>query len=395
MRILYMVGGFSSTDAIILSKCVQSGLDTYLLYTRPEAADSTLLKGVNTFWIDLSRFRYLPKIFRWFIFGYEVTSVARKIKPDVILCQGIQGHGLLSVLSGIRPIVLMPWGSDWAIVAHKNAMMRLLSRYVINRADLVQIDCEIGKSTILELSGGKVKPDSVWVFPQGIELGTFKPDSEKGQSLRRELGWADKKILIMTRQLKAVYGVDIFLKALSRIVRQDGDVRAVIVGGGPLEGELKILSASLGLADFVRFTGRVNRDELATYLNTADIYVSTSYSDGTSLCLLEAMAAGLPAVVTDVPANLEWITDGYNGCVARRGCPEEVTEALSKLLKDPEAWKRFGLRSLRIAKERADWDKNFDKFLRMFDLLLRKQGKLSEVGMLRHPEASQSDSASI
>src|SRR5262249_50114052 len=172
---------------------------------------------VNTFWIDLSRFRYLPKIFRWFIFGYEVISVARKIKPDVILCQGIQGHGLFSVLSGIRPIVLMPWGSDWAIVAHKNTMMRLLSRYVINRADLVQIDCEIGKNTILNLSGGKLQPERIWVFPQGIELGTFKPDSEQRQALRGQLGWADKKILVMTRQLKSIYGIDIFIKALDTI----------------------------------------------------------------------------------------------------------------------------------------------------------------------------------
>jgi L-malate glycosyltransferase len=395
MRILYMVGGFSSTDAIILNKCVQSGLETYLVYTRPEAADSKVLQEVNTFWIDLSRFHYLPKLFRWLIFGYEVISVARKIKPDVILCQGIQGHGLLSVLSGIRPIVLMPWGSDWAIVAHKNTTMRLLSRYVINHADLVQIDCEIGKNTILNLSGGKLQPDRIWVFPQGIELEIFKRNTKERQSLRTKLGWADKKILITTRQLKGIYGVDIFLKALSTIVRQDGDVRAVIVGGGPLEGELKILSASLGLGDFVRFTGRVNRDELATYLNAADIYVSTSFSDGTSLCLLEAMAAGLPAVVTDVPANFEWIIDGYNGCTAKRGCPEEVAQVLLKLLKDSETWKRFGHRSLRIAKERADWDKNFDKFLRMFDLLLQKQGKLSELGTLRQSEASQSDSASV
>src|SRR5262249_49407376 len=188
MRILYMVGGFSSTDAIILSKCVQSGLETYLVYTRPEAADSKVLKEVNTFWIDLSRFRYLPKLLRWLIFGYEVISVARKIKPDVILCHGIQGHGLFSVLSGIRPIVLMPWGSDWAILSHKNTMMRLLSRYVINRADLVQIDCEIGKNTILNLSGGKLQPEFIWVFPQGIELEIFKPNTKERQSLRTNLG---------------------------------------------------------------------------------------------------------------------------------------------------------------------------------------------------------------
>src|SRR5262249_52641323 len=270
--------------------------------TRVSPADFGVLKSVNNTWIDVSRFNYLPKLLRWLIFGYETISIVRKVKPDVILSQAIQGHGLLSVLSRIRPIVLMPWGSDWAIEAHKNSVMRLLSRYVVNHIDLVQIDCEVGKRTILELSKGKVKAADIFVFPQGIELDIFKPKPEIRKSLRDQLEWNDKKVLIMTRQLKPVYGIDIFLKALAQIVKEFPDVRSIIIGDGPLEVELNNLAYSLGLGDSVRFTGRVDRQELVNYLNAGDIYVSTSYSDGTSLCLLEAMAVGLPAVVTDVPA---------------------------------------------------------------------------------------------
>ena len=64
---------------------------------------------------------------------------------------------------------------------------------------------------------------------------------------------------------------------------------------------------------------------MPAYLNAADIYVSTSLSDGTSLSLLEAMACSLPVVVTDIPANKEWITDGHNGFLCCRknrvSCP--------------------------------------------------------------------------
>jgi glycosyltransferase involved in cell wall biosynthesis len=375
MRVVYMVGGYSSSNDIFLHKFLRYGVDTHVIYTRFAPADSAVLQRVNASWVDVSRFGSLPKALRWLIFGYEVASRVRQIKPDVILSQGIQAHGLLAVLSGIRPVLLMPWGTDWAITAHKSFAMRILSRYVVNHVDLVQIDCEVGKRTVLDLSGGKLRPEQIWVFPQGIELDIFNPRPEARRVLREKLRWCDKKVLVMTRQLKSIYGVDIFIRALEIVVREQPDVRALIVGEGPLEAELKELTALLELCEFVKFIGRVDREELVNYLNAADIYVSTSYSDGTSLCLLEAMATGLPAVVTDVPANREWIANGYNGFTARRGDPREVAAALLKLLKDHSLCRTFGSRNLAIAKERADWDKNFDKISKMFDLLLHKGKK--------------------
>ena len=373
MRIVYMVPGFSSTDVIIVNKFVQYGLDAHVLYSRPVPANHEVLKKVNTHWINLNRFNYLPKLCRWVIFTYEAISILRKTNPDVILAQGIQAHGLLSVLSGVRPILLMPWGSDWALVAHKNILMRLLSRYVVNRADLVQIDCETGKNSILELSAGRLQPEDIWVFPQGIELDIFRPVPSGRDVLRQQLGWIDKIIFIMTRQLKAIYGIDVFIKALKLALQRDEDIRAVIVGDGPLESELKVLSLSLGLGNIVKFTGRLDRRDLVEYLNAADVYVSASYSDGTSLSLLEAMAVGLPAVVTDVPANLEWVKDNYNGFTAKRGSPQSVSEAVIKLAKSDDLRRCFGKRSCQIAVERADWDKNFDGFMKMFHLLVDKK----------------------
>jgi glycosyltransferase involved in cell wall biosynthesis len=376
IRILYMMPGFSSTEVIIMKKLVQNGFDTHLLYTRPIEGKDEVLNKLESYWIDLSRFRYLPKPLRWAVFGSEIIRYIRKVKPDVILAQGIQAHGLLAVLSGVRPILLMPWGSDWAITAHRNLLMRLVSKYVVNRCDFVQIDCEVGKRTLLEISGGNIRPEHVWVFPQGIELDIFQPQREGRDVLRAQLGWADKKILIMTRQLKPVYGIDVFLKALAMAVRTDGDIRAVIVGEGPLETDLKQLSSSLGLEGIVKFVGRLDRRVLVSYLNAADIYVSTSHSDGTSLSLLEGMAVGLPVIVTDVPANLEWIKDGYNGFVAKRGNSASVNEALLKIVGSEELCRRFGERSIQIVRERADWDRNFDQFVKMFRILVSRSKHL-------------------
>ena len=89
------------------------------------------------------------------------------------------------------------------------------------------------------------------------------------------------------------------------------------------------------------------------------------------------MAVGLSAVVTDVPANLEWIENGYNGFVARRGFTDDVAEALQKLVNNSSLCRTFGDRNVTIAKERADWDKNFDKMLRMFEHVLQRDNRFA------------------
>lgn len=111
---------------------------------------------------------------------------------------------------------------------------------------------------------------------------------------------------------------------------------------------------------------------MPAYLNASDLYVSSSLSDGTSLSLLEAMACGLPVVVTDVPAILEWVADGENGLVVPRQSIEELAEAIVHLLENEDLAIEMGNKNLVIAKERADWNKNFQKLVQIYEKLLTK-----------------------
>ena len=84
------------------------------------------------------------------------------------------------------------------------------------------------------------------------------------------------------------------------------------------------MSNELGIGEKVFFPGWIDKKEMSNYLNAADIYVSTSFSDGTSCSLLEAMACSLPVVVTNIEGNLEYIKDGVNKIIA---------DKINKLLK--------------------------------------------------------------
>lgn len=92
--------------------------------------------------------------------------------------------------------------------------------------------------------------------------------------------------------------------------------------------------------------------------------------DGTSTSLLEAMACGLPVVVTDIPSIMEWVEEGYNGYLVPRRDSVSLAAKIVQLLRDEKMQERMGRRNLRIAQVKADWDRNFEKLEEMYQLLV-------------------------
>ena len=109
---------------------------------------------------------------------------------------------------------------------------------------------------------------------------------------------------------------------------------------------------------------------MPTYLQKSDIYISTSKSDGTSLSLLEAMAVGMPLVVTDIPANMEWVKQDFNGSFIEPNNSESIVNAIDKMLLSPKLTREMGLRNYLISQKKADWNTNFDKLLKIYQRIV-------------------------
>ena len=115
-----------------------------------------------------------------------------------------------------------------------------------------------------------------------------------------------------------------------------------------------------------RVQGRLGAGALAGELRAADVYVSTSRSDSTSVSLLEAMACGIPPVVTDIPANREWITEGRNGLLVPPGDPVRLAEALRRMIGDRELATAVRDLNVGLVRERGLWRDNMEKVERAF-----------------------------
>ena len=311
----------------------------------------------------------LHQEFRFLYYQYHLIKIIKKFQPDIIHAGWIQFDGLIAALTGFKPILIMPWGSDIHTIPFSSKKMFNRTKFVINQSSHIYCDCLHIKKKISEIVDFDEKQISI--FPQiGINLALFNPKRNRDYILKN-LNWQNKRVIIMTRSFYHVYGIQFFIMALPKILNAHPDTRVIMVGTGPDKEQIKEIVDSLDLEEFVHFTGFVPNEELAYYLNAAEIYISTSKSDGTSLSLLEAMACKLPVVVSDVPANCEWIQDGINGFIVPRSKVNPISDKINSLLSDKSLAEKMGKLNYNIAVEKGNRDINFSKLEKTYQDLTK------------------------
>ena len=308
MRVLYLTTGRSIHDYRFLAKLAEKNYEVYYLSLTNEVKKYEI-DGIKSFFLEcnctseMSFFNKMLFGFWEYIRAYKrFRNILNDLKPDILHAGWIYSTGLMAAVSRYKPFLLMPWGSDILILPNKSVFFKKLSQYVIKRADMVTCDAQIVKQKIIKLAN--YPEERIIVFPWGIDLSLFCYSEELRISTRKELGWEDKKIVIMDRYFEPIYGIEYFLNALPKVVNEIPEVRILLIGSGSLEKNFRKKINDLNISKNVIFLGKIPNQELPKYLNASDLYVSSSLSDGSSLSLLEAMACALPVVVTDVPAIL-------------------------------------------------------------------------------------------
>lgn len=154
-------------------------------------------------------------------------------------------------------------------------------------------------------------------------------------AVRARLGLsAEDFVLVCTARLSKIKGIDILLSAMAKVVHGGTSCRCIIVGDGPLREDLSRQMRDLDLRGHVFFEGF--QEDVRPYLQAASAFVLTSHREGLPLSIVEAMACGLPCVVTNVGGNAEAVTHKLHGFVVSPGSVAEVADAISYLAKHPE-----------------------------------------------------------
>jgi len=288
----------------------------------------------------------------------------RRIRPQVIHAGPVQTGAFFCALAGCRPLLVMSWGSDVLVTPERSRWLRWVTRYTLRRAERVLTDCAAVRERVAALSG--FPPERIVTLPYGIDLSAYE-ESAPRLGLRDRLGWQGCRILISIRSLEPAHGAMVLLEALRRILPELPDVRVLMLGDGTLRREIEARVREEGLQERIHLGGQVAEELLPAHFREADLYVSAAFSDGTSVSLLGAMAAGLPVIVTDGPGNREWVSPGVNGWLTPPGDAEALAQALREALALEDSGRlRIGVSNSGEVRERADWGRNFGRLLEAY-----------------------------
>jgi len=300
----------------------------------------------------------------------EIMRLTRKIRPSIIHAHYVNVFGVLAGLyarlTRFRPVVLSAWGPLG--LRSSKGLQRLLIKHSLKKADMVLVHSEVVKQTVIALGAF---PKKVLAFSWGIDLDKFYPQRDSTK-IKKELKLGNCPVVISVRLFEPVYNVECLVNAIPLVLTQISNAKFIIAGTGSLEHRLKRLAQNLGVYDSVRFVGYVPHEKIPEYLCASDVYVSTSLADGGtcgSVSLCEAMACGLPVVITDIPANRECVKDGWNGYFIPPKNSKVLAERIIDILSN-EKKKDFGKRNYRLARKILDQKKSMKKIEKLYESLI-------------------------
>jgi L-malate glycosyltransferase len=303
----------------------------------------------------------------WQVGSAQLAGILSDLNPDLVHAGPVQGPALLAALVGFHPLVTMSWGFDLLRTAKRSPWMKFATRCTLENSDILLTDCQ---TVTDEAASYGFHREKLVRFPWGVDLAHFSPVSAivAGQALKRALGWADQFVIFCNRTWSRQYGVDLLASAFVKAFQQHNGLRLLLAGDGPQADRIRQILAPVG--DAVQFPGWVGVADLPGYYGAGDLFVSTSYVDGSSISLLEALACGRPALVSDIPSNREWVTPGQVGDLFTDGDVASLESKLLALASDPNI-SAYGKQARALAEARADWNINFQKLLLAYELAAR------------------------
>ena len=293
----------------------------------------------------------------------SLKRVIHAVQPDLIQSGPLQTAALLVALTGYRPLVSMSWGYDLLFDADRNALWRWATRYTLSHSAVMIGDCNTIRQRARKFG---MADERIVTFPWGVDLDHFNVvTGDCGATL--ECSNTPTLTLLSTRNWEPIYGVDLIAKAFVQAAQQRPELRLILLGDGSQAGLLRQVFTRGGVLDKVHFPGQVSQADLPDYYRAADLYVSASHSDGSSISLLEAMACGRPALVSDIPGNLEWVEPGVQGWWFPDGDSNALAQAILHAVDNRERLPEMGCAARLLAEQRADWKKNFQQLLKAYE----------------------------
>lgn len=283
----------------------------------------------------------------------EIKKQIELFQPSIIHIHQANSYAFFALLAcrkSFIPTVLTAWGSDVLILPKSNFLLKKMVRFNLRNADFLTSD-----SIYMAQEMEKIAPlkNRIIIANFGIDVTPITCEKEN--------------IIYSNRLHKKLYRVDKILEAFSLFYTNNNtDWKLVIAATGTETDTLKIKAAELNLEHAIEFVGWIQKEDNEKWYSKAKIWVSIPESDATSISLLEAMACGCIPVVSDLPANREWIQSGLNGIIVNDLESDFISDALKLNLAEA-----INMNKNRIEKDGTKAS-NRIKFIQLYQTILEQ-----------------------
>lgn len=313
------------------------------VYRFPFLAGSKLL-------IEYKKIPYLKMIF-YYVSGFLLTVYAMlKNRCNLIHVHWAIPTGLIGVWAGKflrKPVVVTVHGSDFRMATERPSFLTKIFLYVCERAEQIMCVSEYQEKMIGKMG---IREEKILTFPMGIDKSFLDAGSNRQEKLVGQ-----PHTVLSNRNLLPLYNLSLLIRAIPTVLKEEPRTEFIIAGDGLEKESLSREAENLNVSSFIEFLGRVPHEKMADLLARADVYVSTSPYDGTSVSLLEAMGSGAFPVVTDIPANREWITNGQNGFLVPSYEERILANRIIDAIRNQALREKSRTKNLSIVQERAFW----------------------------------------
>jgi glycosyltransferase involved in cell wall biosynthesis len=289
----------------------------------------------------------LPFKLHYFREVRRVRKLIEKIRPSFVHAHYASGYGTLGRLIGFHPYIISVWGSDIYEFPRRSAIHRWLLKRNLEAADYL---CSTSRDMAREAEKYTSKP--ILITPFGVDCEIFSPRGTPGSEGR-------EFVVGTVRSMEKSYGIDCLLRAFKLLTDKhpNSPCRLVIVGGGTLEDEYKLLAKSLGLGARVNFAGGVPHDRVPEYLRSLSVFAALSLWESFGVAVLEASASGIPVVVSNVGGLPEVVMGGQTGIMVPPCDEQSAADAFEQLLLSPALRDRLGWAGQSWVREHYSWGK--------------------------------------
>lgn len=284
-------------------------------------------KGVSVTYLNLRH---------WFDVGiiYRFYRVVRHIQPDILITHLIHPDifgRIFGKLFGIKHVICSQQGSllqwEW---------LRTIDRLTAGFVDLYIVQTEIARQDLVRRL--RVPVERFVVIPNSV-LPHLPLNNIENLSQELNIPPHDVRIICVSR-LRRGKGHEYLLQAFAELTHRHDHLSLLLAGDGERELALREQAQALSISSRVHFLG--NRSDIPSLLEYADVFVLPTLAEGMSNAILEAMAAGRPCVVSNIPVNQALIKHNSNGLVFETANTADLTNKLERLILDPDLRKQLG-----------------------------------------------------